>query len=266
MGPHHIKRAIQAGWDEMSELYQAETRISLDDVHYGPISPGERELRLLGDVRGKRVLELACGAAQNSIALAKWGARVTALDFSSRQLQKARRLIEQEAVRVNLLRADMERLRMLGDASFEIVLSSFGWEFVPDLATCFSECQRVLSSDGLLLVCTVHPLAAFEWDDGERGLLVTDYFNLPVEVWDVSETANARRGMTFFHTVQEMTELLTSSGLSIERILEPYPYPLHTMSPEEREAIPYTGSFWEKQYDRFRRVPFAIVYVARKAA
>ncbi len=77
----HIKRAIQAGWDEMSQSYQAESHISLDDVHYAPLGPGERELQIIGDVNGKRVLELACGAAQNSIALAKWGAQLTALDF-----------------------------------------------------------------------------------------------------------------------------------------------------------------------------------------
>ena len=70
----------------MSESYQAETFISLSDVHYAPLCPGERELSILGDVGGLRTLELACGAAQNSIALAKWGARATALDLSERQL------------------------------------------------------------------------------------------------------------------------------------------------------------------------------------
>ena len=117
MSSDNIKKAIQAGWDEMSDSYQAESRISLDDVHYAPIAPGERELRLLGDVRGKRVLELACGAAQNSIALAKWGAHVTAMDFSSRQLQKAKLLVSSEKVDVNLIRGDMERLGMFRNAA-----------------------------------------------------------------------------------------------------------------------------------------------------
>ena len=59
MNSEHIKRSNQAGWDDMADSYQATTVISLDDVHYGPLSPGERELGLLGDVGGKRVLELA---------------------------------------------------------------------------------------------------------------------------------------------------------------------------------------------------------------
>ena len=96
----------------MSESYQAETFISLSDVHYAPLCPGERELSILGDVGGLRTLELACGAAQNSIALAKWGARATALDLSERQLARARELSAQEGVQVDLVQGDIERLAM----------------------------------------------------------------------------------------------------------------------------------------------------------
>ena len=258
----HIKRANQKGWDGMSGSYQAETRISVDDVHYGPISPGEKELRLLGDVRGRRVLELACGAAQNAIALAKWGARVTAIDISPRQLQHARRLVSREGVDVALLRGDMESLGF-GDGAFDIVLSSFGWEFAPDLAACFAECHRVLRAGGRLVVCTVHPLAAFEWDEDSLELRVFNYHRPPVEVWPSSGPVG-RRGMTFFHTVEEMFGLLTSSGFQINNILEPFPYPLPEMSEPELRAMPYTGQFWERQYERFSRVPFTIIYVARK--
>ena len=260
----YIKKAIQDGWDEMSESYQAETRISLDDIHYGPLAPGEQELDLLGDVRGKRVLELACGAAQNSIALAKWGASVTAIDFSPKQLETARSLVTQEEVAVNLIRGDIERLDMFRDGLFDIVLSSYGWEFVPDLQTCFSECARVLKPGGLLVVCTVHPLSAFEWDEAEKGLMVTDYFNLPVEVWDEPTGTGNQKGLTFFHTVQNMFDMLTGSGFLIERIIEPYPYPLEDMTETAKAAIPYAGPYWESQYERFKRIPFAIIYKARK--
>lgn len=45
------------------------TRISLEDVHYGPLSAGESELKLLGNVRGKDILEIGCGGGQNAIVL-----------------------------------------------------------------------------------------------------------------------------------------------------------------------------------------------------
>ena len=265
MPTDQIKKAIQSGWDRMSATYQSETRISLDDIHYGPLCPGERELRLLGDVRGKRVLELACGAAQNSIALAKWNAHVVAMDISPEQLAAARALVARESVAVHLARGDMEQLGMFADGRFDIVISSFGWEFVPDLAACFAERNRVLKKGGLLVVCTVHPLAAFEWDQAEEALLVTDYFNPPVELWGDLQGAGRGHAMTFYHTVQELFGLLTSCGFRVERVLEPFPYALETMTDSERLEIPYGGQFWESQYERLCRVPFSIVLTGRKS-
>ena len=61
MDTREIKNSIRAGWDAMSPSYQADSRIALDDVHYAPFAPGERYYGLMGDVSGKRILELACG-------------------------------------------------------------------------------------------------------------------------------------------------------------------------------------------------------------
>ncbi len=63
--------SAKIGWNIISRAYQENIRVSLEDVHYGPISPGERELKLLGDVKGKDVLEIVCGEGQNTIVLAK---------------------------------------------------------------------------------------------------------------------------------------------------------------------------------------------------
>lgn len=264
MTDSHLKRAVMAGWDEMSDRYQRDAVISTDDVHYGPLIPGERELRLLGDVHGKHVLELACGGAQNSIALAKWDADVTAVDLSPNQIAHAQRLVEREGVDVALVQADIERLSMFPDASFDMIISSNGIEFVTDIDGCLREWHRVLCPGGIAAISTVHPLAAFEWDAGQGALLIQNYFNLPVEVWhDVGET-DGQRGLTFFRTVEEMFSTLTGVGFTVERILEPVPYPIHRMSDAEKANIPYRGTIWESDYERMSKIPFNIIYVARK--
>ena len=245
----------------MSESYQAETYISLDDVHYAPLCPGEKELRIIGDADGKRTLELACGGAQNSIALAKWGAEATAVDLSPKQLARAHKLVGQEGVRINLLQGDAERLGMFGDGCFDVVISCFGMEFLPDPAACLAECHRVLSEDGALVIGTVHPLTAFEWDEDEALLRVTDYFNPPVEVWEEPTGIDGQRGLTFFRTVSEMFSLLTGAGFWVEDVVEPMPY--DAADPRRFDA-PYGGAYWESQRERLERVPFAIVYKARK--
>ena len=259
-----LKRALKSGWDEMSDRYQRHAVISTGDVHYGPLIPGEKELGLLGNVRDKRVLELACGAAQNSIALAGWGASVTAVDLSPKQLAHARRLVNCNGVDVSLIQADIERLTMLSNDSFDIILSSNGVEFVADIEGCLREWHRVLRSGALAVISTVHPLAAFEWDQTRNALIVENYFNTPVEVWhDVGDT-DGQRGLTFFRTFEEMFSTLTAVGFSVERVLEPVPYPLHRMTAVEKNAIPYRGKIWESDYDRMSKVPFNIIYKARK--
>ena len=261
MSTEDIKRAIRLGWDEMSESYQAETLISVDDVHYSPLCPGERELGIIGDARGKRTLELACGAAQNSIVLAKWGGLATAVDLSMQQLARARTLMAREAVQVNLVQGDVERLGMFTDGAFDLAISCFGLEFLPDPAVCLRECYRVLCDGGLLVIGTVHPLTAFEWDADDSLLRVTDYFNPPVEVWDEPTKEEGQKGLTFFRTVSEMFALLTGAGFQVEQVVEPMPY--DEQDARRREA-PYGGAYWESQRGRLSRVPFAIVYKARK--
>ena len=264
MTDFRLKRAVKSGWDEMSDRYQRHAVISTEDVHFGPLIPGEKEFRLLGEVRGKRVLELACGAAQNSVALAKWGACVTALDLSTIQLAHARRLVKSEHVDVALVQADIERLAMFVEESFDIILSSNGIEFVTDIGGCLREWNRVLRPGGIAVISTVHSLAAFEWDEGQSGLLVINYFNLPVEVWhDVGEL-DGQRGLTFFRTVEEMFSTLTGIGFSVECLLEPVPYPLHRMTDAEKAQIPYRGAVWEADYERMSKVPFNIIYKVRK--
>src|SRR4029450_3248346 len=56
-----------------SAMFPAEAILPHPVVRYGPESPNERAYRVLGNVEGKRVLELGCGGKQASIALAHQG-------------------------------------------------------------------------------------------------------------------------------------------------------------------------------------------------
>ena len=74
------------------------------------------------------------------------------------------------------------------------------------------------------MIGTVHPLTAFEWDEEEGLLRVTDYFNPPVEVWEEPTDSEGQKGLTFFRTVSEMFALLTGAGFRVEQVVEPMPY------------------------------------------
>ena len=243
----------------MSESYQTDSAISVSDVHYAPFAPGERHYRLLGDVRGKRVLELACGGAQNSVALTSWGADVVALDISPIQLAFARTLREGSGLSFDLIAGDMAAPMMFRPGTFDFVLSAFGWEFIPDLNGCVARCADLLRPGGQLLMSTVHPLTAFDWDVGRATLLVSDYFNPPVEVWEEPVPEGHSPGLTFFRTIEELVGSVTGAGLVVEMLLEPYP-----LEPDKTDESPYAGRYWMDHRERLERVPFAVVISARK--
>ena len=81
-------------WEAHGRSYQETCRIPID-VLYGTGSPNEEGLGLIGPVAGKRVLEIGCGGAQASIAFARKGAIVTAVDIASSEIEFARVLAKE---------------------------------------------------------------------------------------------------------------------------------------------------------------------------
>src|SRR4029450_11521286 len=118
----------RAMWDAYSDEYQAKHGAQLAESGgraWGTSQIREAELRILRDAPGKDILELGCGAAQWSIALAQAGARPVGLDLSERQLEHARRLMAEAGVDFPLVHGSAEAVP-LPDATFDIVFWDHG--------------------------------------------------------------------------------------------------------------------------------------------
>ena len=70
----------------------------------------------------------------------------------------------------------------------------------------------------------MHPLTAFDWDMGRRTLLVSDYFNPPVEVWEDPVPEGHSPGLTFFRTVEELVGAVTDAGAGRRETAGALPY------------------------------------------
>ena len=99
--------------------------------------PSERELRLLGDLRGKRVLDLGCGTGAAAIGFAHQGAIVIALDGSDARLAHARERAEREEVKVEWRKGDLADLAFLRAESIDAAFSADAVAEVDDAARLF---------------------------------------------------------------------------------------------------------------------------------
>ncbi len=242
---------MRRAWNEISPHYQAENRIPADLVHYGPHCPSEERLRLLGDVRGKRVLEIGCGGGQCSIAFARRGALATGLDISDAQIAFARKLAGACGVKVAFHRANAESLRPIADASQDIVFSAYALQYVRRLERCFAEVHRVLRPGGLFVFSLDHPFWYCLAEDELR--VENSYFDREYTYRWVQRGLRSRpRVRQRQRTVGEYYRLLRGAGMEVLDIIEPEPV-------AEGSGQDW-GGYWAPE--RQRMVPGTIIWKA----
>lgn len=140
-----------------------------DVATYGPGIPDEAELRLLGHLEGKRVLDLGCGAGSASVAFARAGAKVIAVDPSTEQLELARQAAEEADVRLELQQAGPAELAFVRADGIDVVYSAYALAEVVDLDRVFRQVHRVLKQECPLVFSLPHPVFTM-FVAGPRGL------------------------------------------------------------------------------------------------
>jgi len=96
---------------------------------------------------GSRVLDVAAGNGNASLAAARRFCQVTSTDYVPALLEKGRERATAERLEVEFKVADAERLPM-ADAEFDATLSVFGVMFTPDHARAAAEMARVTRAGG----------------------------------------------------------------------------------------------------------------------
>ncbi|MES3021994.1 MAG: class I SAM-dependent methyltransferase [Pseudomonadota bacterium] len=95
----------------------------------------------------ERVLDIAAGNGNATLAAARRNARVTATDYVPALLEKARARLEADGLSATLREADAEDLPF-SDGEFDVALSTFGVMFTPDHRRAASEMLRVVREGG----------------------------------------------------------------------------------------------------------------------
>lgn len=189
-----------------------------DAVLYGPEIPAEPTLRLLGDLAGKRVLDLGCGAGRNAIAMARAGARVIAVDEDADQIGAARRAIDAADMKVELHHAPLAELAFLRADTIDAAISVHSLVQVADVGRVFRQIHRVLRPEHSFVLSVPHPTFALLDPAGPDPLQVrrSAFDEQPYAHDDPRHGTHARSIGALF------TEL-TRAGFRVDHVLEPAP-------------------------------------------
>lgn len=140
--------AVADAWwsDEVRWLRTLRNLVPARLAHFDP---------LVGDWRGRRVLDLGCAGGYMAEAVARRGATVTGLDPALYAVRAAARHAAEGRLAIDYACGVGERLPF-ADAAFDTVLCVDVLEHVRDLAAVISEVHRVLAPGGLFLFDTIN--------------------------------------------------------------------------------------------------------------
>lgn len=149
-----MKEELKKAYNALADEYFRMRKKGGTSEFYNEMVEMPTTLRLLGNVKGKNILDLGCGPGRYAMKLTAKGARVIGIDNSKNSLIIA----EKEAPKAIFIFGDIENLPFK-DKEFDIVLSALVMGHFRDWSKIFREVRRVLKRGGLFVFSVHNPFS-----------------------------------------------------------------------------------------------------------
>jgi len=220
-------------WDDNGAAWAREVRQGHDVARELLNNPAF--LALIGDLRGRQVLDAGCGDGYNARILARAGAHVTGVDLSARMIDLAQEEERRAPLGIHYAHASYTDMSLLAGATFDAVVSFMAMMDGPRFDLAMVECFRVLRPGGRLAFSITHPCfltRGSRWIRNEQGVtvsrVVAHYFDPArwVERFRFTDApAEAPEFVVprFDRTLSTYVNTLTGAGFILKRLEEPRP-------------------------------------------
>lgn len=227
-------RLNKANWDQRAPLHAASPDYGAERFISDPryLSDVVRfDLPRLGDIAGLRGVHLQCHIGTDTLSLARLGARMTGLDFSSASLEQARRLVRRCDAEVAFFESDVYQAdQVLPAGGFDLVYTGIGalcW--LPRIDDWARVVAALLKPGGRLFIREGHPMLWAVNEARDDGLVIEyPYFELAEPmVWDddgtyvkTDGTLTATLTHEWNHGLGEIISALLKHGMAITALVE----------------------------------------------
>lgn len=213
-------------------LWNKKTAFHKDSAFYdnpsfieGRSSLNSIELELLGDLKGKSVLHLQCHFGQDTISIARMGAKSVGVDLSDAAIAEAKKLAKATGADASFICCNVYDLPQHLNAQFDIVFTSYGTiGWLPDLDKWAGIIEQFLKPGGQFVFAEFHPVV-WMFDSGFNKVTY-NYFKDEAIIENNESTyadGNAAVNLeeiTWNHSIAEVLTSLLSRNLSIDAFRE----------------------------------------------
>ncbi len=173
------------------------------------------------EMKGLKILCLACGGGQQAPILAATGAEVTVLDMSVNQLKQDEYVANRDHLNLITVHGNMCDLSQFDDGSFEMIYCPVSVTYIPDVMPVFKESYRVLRKKGSFLFGATNPFVYLfngkKWDQGILEVANKLPFHSLDELDEegMADFLRNKNAIEFSHTLESLIGGQTKTGFLI---------------------------------------------------
>jgi ubiquinone/menaquinone biosynthesis C-methylase UbiE len=217
------KDRIVKQWDVAAESWVDFVRQGKD--YYRDELNNPAAFELIGNVKGRLVLDLACGEGYNTRILARKGAITTGVDFSTKLIDLARKKEAKEQLGIYYHISDVADLLQFSNNHFYIVTCFMALQDIENYEKAISEVARVLKNRGRFVFSIPHPCFEMKVENGNRICTNRRYFGAAEDniQWKMDRLLKPFETTSFHRTLTDYSAALHKNKLFIKRLVEPQP-------------------------------------------
>ena len=177
----------------------------------------EEKCHLLGDMTGKRVLEIGCGTGHSLKYMGDKGAsELWGIDISGEQLEKAKEVLQSCGYSSHLICMPMEEEGDIPKEYFDCIYSIYGVGWTTDLLGTFKKIASYMKKDGIFVFSWSHPMHKCIAYEHDALVMKRSYFD---EAWYKVPFDGAAIELSD-RMLSTYVNVLSEAGFVIEKMVE----------------------------------------------